>query len=129
MSTLAIYTLWWTGLMVIGILNGVLRVMTYQKHMPEIRAHQFSSFTGIIFFGVAVYILDRIWPVESGRQAIMIGLVWFGLTILFEFGFGHFIMKHPWKKLLHDYRVDKGRLWLLVVLWILFAPLFVYVYL
>ena len=115
--------------MVIGILNGVLRVMTYQKKMPEIRAHQLSSFTGIFFFGVAVYLLNHAWPIESSKQAILIGLVWFGLTILFEFGFGHFIMKHPWKKLIHDYRIDKGRLWLLVVLWILFAPLFVYFYL
>ena len=115
--------------MVIGILNGVLRVMTYQKKMPEIRAHQLSSFTGIFFFGVAVYLLNRAWPIESSKQAVLIGLVWFGLTILFEFGFGHFVMKHPWKKLIHDYRIDKGRLWLLVVLWILFAPLFVYFYL
>ncbi len=128
MSTVAIYTIAWLGLMVIGILNGVLRVMTYQKRMPEIRAHQLSSLTGILFFGLATFVLDRIWPIGSAGQALLIGLIWFGLTILFEFGFGHFIMKHPWEKLIHDYRIDKGRLWLLVVVWILLAPWFVYFY-
>ena len=128
MSTVAIYTIAWLGLMVIGILNGVLRVMTYQKRMPEIRAHQLSSLTGILFFGLATFVLDRIWPIGSAGQALLIGLIWFSLTILFEFGFGHFIMNHPWKKLIHDYRIDKGRLWLLVVVWILLAPSFVYFY-
>ena len=115
--------------MVIGILNGVLRVMTYQKRMPEIRAHQLSCLTGIIFFGLAVFILNRIRPIETAGQALLIGLIWFVLTILFEFGFGHFIMKHPWKKLFHDYRIDKGRLWLVVLVWVLVAPLVAFFYL
>jgi len=129
MSAILFYTIWWIGLMLIGILNGVLRVMGYQKYMPEIRAHQLSSLTGIIFLGLAVYLLDLARPIESSQQALLIGSIWLGMTVLFEFGFGHFIMKHPWKKLFHDYRLDRGRLWLLVLLWIFFAPLFFYSYL
>lgn len=128
MSTLLIYSIWWLGLMLIGILNGALRVTGYQKHMPEIRAHQLSSFTGILLIGLAVYLLDLAWPIESTTQALSIGCVWVVLTITFEFGFGHFIMKHPWKKLVHDYRISKGRLWLLVLVWIFFAPLVTYHY-
>jgi hypothetical protein len=112
--------------MVIAILNGALRVMYYQKYMPEIRAHQFSCFTGIFFFGLAVYGLHIIWPIESVNQALLIGFIWLGLTIVFEFGFGHYIMKHSWEKLLHDYRIDQGRLWSLVLLWILLSPMVIF---
>jgi hypothetical protein len=114
--------------MVVGILNGVLRVSTYGKHMPEIRAHQLSSLTGMIFFGLAVWLMDSIRPIESSGQAFLIGFIWLILTILFEFGFGHFIMKHPWGKLLQDYRIDRGRLWGLVLIWIFLLPLFIYQY-
>ncbi|MBN2172614.1 MAG: hypothetical protein JW731_00690 [Bacteroidales bacterium] len=122
------YILAWFVLMVIGILNGVLRVGTYGKLMPEIRAHQVSCFTGILFIGVAVYFMDEFWPMESANQALLIGTIWFILTIIFEFGFGHYIMKHSWEKLFHDYRIDKGRLWTLVLLWIFFAPVLIYTY-
>lgn len=120
---MAVYTLSWTGLMIIGILNGVLRVGTYGRFMPELRAHQLSCFTGILFFGLAVYFLHKIRSPESNSQALLIGAIWLVLTILFEFGFGHYIMHHPWEKLFQDYRIDLGRLWSLVLLWIFLAPL------
>lgn len=122
MPTYYIYLIAWLGLMILGIFNGVLRVTTYGKFMPEIRAHQLSSFTGILFFSIAVYLLHRFRPMESVNQAILIGLSWFSLTLIFEFSFGRFIMKHPWKKLIYDYRIDKGRLWLLVLVWIFIVP-------
>jgi hypothetical protein len=128
MSTVEIYSIAWLGLMVIGILNGMLRVTGYQKYMPEIRAHQLSCFTGICFIGLAVFSLNRAWPIDSSRQAFLIGLIWLVLTIVFEFGFGRFIMRHPWKKLVYDYRIDKGRLWLVVLTWVFSAPLFMHRY-
>jgi hypothetical protein len=31
-------------------------------------------------------------------------------------------MKHPWSRLLHDYNLFEGRLWVLVLLWVTLAP-------
>ena len=120
------YTLAWFGLMVIAVLNGALRTLVYGKRMPELRAHQISCFTGIFLIGIAVYFLNKIWPLETGIQSLIIGLLWLVMTVLFEFGFGHFIMKHPWEKLFHDYRMDKGRLWILVLLWTAIVPYVIY---
>ncbi len=120
------YTLAWFGLMVIAVLNGALRTLVYGKRMPELRAHQISCFTGIFLIGIAVYFLNKIWPLETGIQSLIIGLLWLVMTVLFEFGFGHYIMKHPWEKLFHDYRMDKGRLWILVLLWTAIVPYVIY---
>ena len=112
--------------MIIGVLKGTLRTLGYGKLMPELRAHQISCFTGILFLGLFVWLLDKKWQIESHNQAILIGSTWLIVTVLFEFGFGHYIMKHPWSLLLHDYRIDEGRLWILVLLWTAIVPLVVY---
>jgi hypothetical protein len=49
------------------------------------------------------------------------------LTVLFEFIFGRLVMKHPWSKLLADYNLLAGRLWLLVLLWLVIAPVLFFV--
>jgi len=106
----------------IGILNGVLREMTYKSYVGELSAHQISTLTGVILLGLYIWLILRRWELKSGRQALLVGLMWISLTILFEFGFGHYIMHHPWDKLLHDYNILEGRLWLLVLIWVGAAP-------
>ncbi|MCK5058054.1 MAG: hypothetical protein KAT34_15480 [Candidatus Aminicenantes bacterium] len=116
------YTIAWLGLVVVAIINGAIREKGYKKYMSELRAHQVSTVTGIILFGIFIYILSLIWKIQSAGQAITIGLLWLALTIAFEFVFGHFVMKHPWSKLLNDYNILKGRLWLLILIWTTIAP-------
>lgn len=53
---------------------------------------------------------------------IKIGILWFVLTILFEFGFGGLVMGNPIEKLLADYNLFEGKTWLLFLLCILFTP-------
>ena len=47
------------------------------------------------------------------------------MIMLFEFGFGHYIAKTPWKKLFYDYYLLKGRVWSLFLLTELVSPLLV----
>ena len=116
------YTLAWIPMVFIGILNGVIRQFGYGRFLSELFAHQVSSVTGIILFASYVRILSTRWPLESSYQALVIGLIWLGLTVLFEFLFGHYVAKHPWSRLLHDYNILQGRLWCLVLLSITIAP-------
>jgi hypothetical protein len=126
MNTHVIYCIGWLGMMVVAILNGTLRTLGYGKLIPELRAHQISCFTGIFFLGVFVWFLDRKWPIETMKQSVLIGITWLIMTVLFEFVFGHFVMKHPWSRLLHDYRIDEGRLWILVLIWTGIVPFVVF---
>jgi hypothetical protein len=116
------YTLAWLLMPIIGIINGIIRQFGYSNALGELRAHQVSTVTGIILFGIYVWILSLRWKIQSSSEAIAIGLIWLILTIGFEFLFGHYVAGHPWNRLLNDYNIFEGRLWLLVLLWITIAP-------
>lgn len=116
------YLLAWFPMIAIGILNGVLRESTYGKFLSELRAHQVSTLTGILLFGLYIWGITRLWPLESAQLAIAIGLTWLALTILFEFSFGHFVAKLSWRRLLNDYNLLAGRVWVIVLVWIAIAP-------
>jgi hypothetical protein len=50
--------------------------------------------------------------------AWQVGGVWASLTVVFEFGFGHFVGGKSWDELLDAYDIRKGGLWPLVPLWL-----------
>jgi hypothetical protein len=116
------YTLAWFILMVVAIINGAIREAISMNSLGDLPAHQVSTLTGIILLGVVIWALSRWWPLTSARQAWTVGLIWLAMTIAFEFLFGHFVMGHPWSKLLHDYNIFAGRVWLLVLIWTTIAP-------
>jgi len=110
----------------IGVINGVIREFTYGKYLSELRAHQVSTATGILLFSLYIGTLTYFWGFKSLRQALMVGLIWLALTIAFEFLFGHYVVGHSWSRLLSDYNIFAGRLWLLVLVWLVIAPLLFY---
>jgi len=116
----------WLPLVLIGIINGAIREIGYKKILGELHAHQVSTLTGIILMGIYIGYLTLNLKIQSAGQAIIIGSIWLVLTIAFEFLFGHYVMKNEWSRLLHDYNILKGRLWLLVLIWIITAPYIFY---
>ena len=120
------YLLVWLLLAVVAIANGVLRQSTYGKYVSELAAHQVSTLTAILAFGVVVWGVNRFWPIESASQAWTIGICWLVMTVMFEFGFGHYVAGHPWEKLLADYNLLEGRVWLLVLTWVVVLPFVVF---
>jgi hypothetical protein len=116
------YVLAWMPMVFIAIINGAIREGWYGKHLSELQAHQLSTATGVLLFGVYIWGLIRLWRPESVGQALTIGLVWVGMTVAFEFLFGRYVAKRPWRELLHDYNLFAGRVWLVVLVWITIAP-------
>jgi hypothetical protein len=73
-------------------------------------------------FGIYIWILFHFWGPESRVQAFAVGLIWLGLTLAFEFLFGHYVVGHPWSRLFHDYNLFAGRVWIILLVWIASAP-------
>ena len=124
MPLIAKYLLAWLGMVVIAIANGALREATYAKQVAELTAHQLSTLLAAIFFGGYIWGLEKCWPLQTASQALSIGLAWLAMTVAFEFLFGHFVAGHSWPRLLRDYNLLAGRMWLPLLLWVALAPWF-----
>lgn len=120
------HILWWFAFPLLAIFNATLRELIYKKPRGELAAHQISTATGIFLFALVFYLIFKRWKIESVKHAILISIIWLVLTILFEFGFGHYIMGSSWEKLLHDYNLAVGRVWSLFLVWVLIAPYIFY---
>jgi hypothetical protein len=121
------YILAWFPMLLLAILNGSLRDLIYKKYVGDLTAHQISTITLIILFAFYIgYIIRRFPPVSSTR-AIFIGMIWVILTLSFEFGFGRY-RGNSWPVLFADYNILKGRIWVLIPVWVLIAPYLFYKY-
>ncbi len=122
MTRLITYFLLWIPMIILGVFNGAFRELVYQPHIHELTAHQISSITAILVLGAYIWVVTQRWQPWSAADALRIGAWWAFLTVTFEFVMGYFIMHHPWSRLFADYNVLEGRLWSLVVLWLMISP-------
>ena len=120
---ISIYILFWFGMPFVAIINAVIREKVYKKFTGELAAHQISTLLLIIFIGIYTWLVSLGWHLDNAGEALTVGIIWVILTVAFEFGFGRLVMKHSWERLFTDYNILKGRIWILVLIWTLFAPL------
>jgi len=111
----------WLGGPVIGVANGALRDLTYQRRLGEQTGHQVSTVTAIAVFAAYFDALERRWPLPSRGAAARVGAFWLVLTVAFEFGLGR-ARGLSWREAGADYDLTKGRTWPLVLLWIAVGP-------
>jgi hypothetical protein len=81
-----------------------------------------SILLSAIIFLITLLVVPH-FHVSTGKALLGIGVFWMCLTICFEFPFGHYVANAPWSKLLADYNILKGRLWVLVLVTTLLSPL------
>lgn len=125
-EVISTYAIFWFALAVVAVVNGLAREATYGRKLSDLRAHQLSTLSGMLLSGIAVWMFSLFFPIESGRTAMLIGILWLGSTVVFEFGFGRFVARHSWRKLFSDYDLFSGRVWCVFLVWILFLPYIVY---
>jgi len=100
-------------MLVLAIINGTVRDLGYKKYVDELVAHQISTITLLILFSIYMSFIVKKYSPHSGNQAILLGLFWMTLTLFFEFGFGKY-RGNSWEKLLAEYDILKGRIWILI---------------
>jgi hypothetical protein len=112
----------WVGLVPLMIANGVARVSLYGPLMSELSAHQVSSATGVALLVTYTWLVFPWLRLDSARAAWGAGGLWLVMTVAFEFLFGHFVAGNSWARLLQDYDLSEGRVWLLVLVAIVVVP-------
>ncbi len=113
----------WLMLIALAIANGVIRQEVYGGLMSDLAAHQVSTVTLMAVILLFTYVLLRFGPMElSPQEALLTGVLWTLTTIAFEFLAGHYVFGHSWERLLADYNVLEGRVWVLIPATTLSAP-------
>lgn len=105
----------WLPMMVLAILNGFVRELLYGPLMSELAANQVSCVSAIVLFSAYAVWLGSRFPLTSYRQAIMAGLIWLTLTLLFEFGMVSMMPGISFESAIADFNLSEGRMWVLVL--------------
>ena len=113
----------WIGLAVLAILNAVVREGLLSPAVGDYWGHVTSTITFLSGLFVVSYFYFGRYIDHSVRELVAIGLMWPTMTILFEFGFGHYVMGNSWDVLTADYNLLAGRVWSLVPLSMAIVPL------
>lgn len=112
----------WAILAVVAVANGIIRSAWLEPALGEGRAHILSTLAlCALIFVIALGSIAWIGP-GTRLQAALVGLLWVALTLTFEFLAGHFVFGHPWSRLLADYNLLRGRIWILVPITTYLAP-------
>jgi len=113
----------WFLILLLAVLNGGLREALLLPAFGKPLALILSGLLLILFILVVSFLLvPRIKPPMRRAQAVILGLLWFGLTLVFEFGFGHWMQGRTWRELLEAYTFTDGNLWPLVLVVTACAP-------
>ena len=116
----------WFGMMFIAIFNGGFRDSVYKPYVGELAAHQISTVTFLVLVTIYIWFLTKKWMLKSSLQAWIIGILWFIMTLIFEFGMGWFIQHKSWDRLFYAYNLFEGQVWLFVPIFVLIAPILFY---
>jgi hypothetical protein len=111
----------WFGMMVLAVVNGGVRDYAYNPQVGDLAAHQISTIVLIILFAVYFRFLARRRPIDTAKQAWIIGGMWFLMTEVFEIVLGR-MAGESWGKLLQAYNLSAGQVWIFIPLWVLAGP-------
>jgi hypothetical protein len=113
----------WFGILVLANINGAVREAWLIPVLGPTPGRAVSTIilTALVFL-VSWLSVTWIAPPKP-RDALLVGVLWLLLALAFEFLVGHYVFHKPWAELTEDYHVLRGRIWPLVLLAVLFAPL------
>lgn len=116
----------WLAILFLAILNGGFRQVLLIPRLGERDGRIVSTLLLSALVFLAAWLLVPWVRPGSGRAAWSVGALWLLLTLAFEFLAGHYVFGDSWERLLAEYNVAKGRIWILVLISVLVAPVVAY---
>ena len=96
--------------------------MLLEPLIGDLSARQIGVVIGTAMILAVTFMFVRWLKGNSGRQFLLIGLMWVVLTVGFEILLGRYVMSLSWERISSDYDVSNGGLMLFGLLAMLFAP-------
>ena len=112
----------WFGILAAANANGALRELVLRPRLGPAWAHAMSTLLLCVLILLVARLAIRWISPGEGRVAWRIGIIWLVLTLAFEFLAGRYLFGNTWERILSEYDVAAGRLWILVPIVTLIAP-------
>ena len=113
----------WFGIIPLAFLNGALRESVLIPAMGAIAFPISGLLLMLCVFAVSYLFIPRLGGANKSTYVTM-GIVWFTATLVFETLLG-IAFGTPFAEILNAYNIFTGNIWLLVVIFIGFAPFIV----
>lgn len=113
----------WLLIIFAETVHGILRQMFLAPTVGDFRARQIAVFTGMLLIFAVAYLFIGWIRAGNAKRLLAVGLMWAGLTLVFEFVLGVFILNYPKERIWEDYDISRGGLMILGILFMIFVPL------
>lgn len=112
----------WLLMVGVAVGNALFRDKLLAPAIGPATALPVSGFLLTMLVFLAALASVPLFDASTGKSYVLIGLIWLTLTLSFEFLFGHFVAGKPWHEIVRVFRMDKGDLFVLVLLSTLISP-------
>lgn len=102
--------------------NGIFRELALKPATGPVTADILSAIIGIIMIVAITRWLLRPSVRQPLGHVVRASALVVGLTVAFEFLFGHYVDRKSWCELVADYAIWRGRLWPLVLVTLALMP-------
>jgi hypothetical protein len=115
---------WFIEILISGFNFFVLMNLIYEPRWGVLMAHQIGMSTRIVYIFILAYFLLRSVKKYENKDLILVGFLWLGLTLAFEWG-GSLIIGRPVAEILVGWNISAGYMWPYVLMAYLLSNLIV----
>ena len=112
----------WCLLVVCAILNGLFREKILNPYLGQDIALPISGIILSLLILAVAWLFISFFGARKPVDYWLIGGLWLGITLAFEFLFGHYVIGKSWEEILEVFDLTRGNLFLLVLLITATAP-------
>lgn len=96
--------------MAVEFVHGALRWIFLRPRVGDLRSGQIGVLTGSPLFLLIVYFCEPWMTLRSFADCLRVGLLWVVLTLVFEWNFGHYVIRRSWESIAAEYNLSHGGL-------------------
>lgn len=113
----------WGLIMAAETLHGIARSVLLEPYIGDLSARRIGVATGSLIILAIAFAFVRWIGARTRWQLLAVGLLWLGLTLIFEIVLGRFVIGYSWERLLSDYNVAEGGFLAFGMLFLALSPL------
>ena len=112
----------WLIIVILAILNGAIREKLLTPNIGSSIALPVSGLLLSILIVLAAFVTMPFFGSSESKRYILVGAIWFLLTLSFEFLFGHFVTGKSWHEIIQVFNIMKGNLFIVALFTTLISP-------